>query len=96
MIACGFISQSQFCFILYFLSILTPPSYVILLAACRDWNFCRIEEEEILPAYRDLIEGVTVALFNAYVQGSMDHLEYVTDPDLIPMSLLQHHTDMEC
>jgi hypothetical protein len=68
----------------------------VFVAVCRDYRFCPVEDESLLPAYRTLVEGVTSAMLNTYIQGSNDQLRYVTDPDLIPMPLLQHHTDVDC
>ena len=44
----------------------------------------------ILPAYQNLDDGITAAFFNAHLQGSMDQMEYVTNPDHFSKPLLQH------
>ena len=69
---------------------------MVVFAVCDVTQRCRTGEGLNLPAYRSLVEGVTSAMLNTYIQGSDDNLQYVTDPDLYPLPLVQHHVDYDC
>ena len=59
-------------------------------------NACVAEDEDILPDYRLFLQGMSAAYMGVYVQGNPEMLPYVTDPELIPMELLQLEMDLVC
>ncbi|XP_077988614.1 uncharacterized protein LOC144443116 [Glandiceps talaboti] len=59
-------------------------------------NVCTADLTNDHAAYQDYVQGLAHAFMAVYVGGYQPHLDYVINPENIPIALLEHEHDTVC
>lgn len=69
----------------------SPPT------VCHDSDFCKTTKGNNRHVYREVfIPGLLASFFGQYLQGSPSLVKLITNPDLMPVEMLQLHQNITC